>query len=91
MLGLRWLWRLPANFYVNAQVQYFYIEFDPYSGGLSDLKASVVWQPTDHFGVGVGYNDFRFNFDIEDGGNGDFDGSLEWDYGGAVAFVSFMF
>ena len=89
VLGLRWLWRLPANFYVNAQLQYFYIEFDPYSGGLSDLKASVVWQPTDHFGVGVGYNDFRFDFDIEDGGK--FDGSLEWDYGGAVAFVSFMF
>ena len=30
VLGLRGLWRLSNNFYVNAQVQYFYIEFDPY-------------------------------------------------------------
>ena len=89
VLGLRWLWRLSNNFYVNAQVQYFYIEFDPYSGSLADLKASVVWQPTDHVGLGVGYNAFRFNFDIED--KPDFDGSLQWDYGGAIVFASFMF
>jgi hypothetical protein len=89
VLGLRWLWRLSDNFYVNAQVQYFHIKFDPYSGGLTDLKATIVWQPTDHFGVGVGYNDFSFKFDIDD--RGDFDGRLRWDYGGALAFASFMF
>ena len=68
VLGLRGLWRLSNNFYVNAQVQYFYIEYDPYSGSLADLKASIVWQPTNHFGIGVGYNAFRFNFDIDDAG-----------------------
>ena len=89
VLGLRWFWRLPHNFYVAAQAQYFYIEFDPYKGSLTDLKATVVWQATDHFGVGVGYNDFRFSFDISD--NGAFDGRLRWNYGGAMAFATFMF
>jgi len=89
VLGLRWFWRLPHNFYVGAQAQYFYIEFDPYKGSLTDLKATVVWQATDHFGVGVGYNDFRFSFDISD--NGAFDGRLRWNYGGAMAFATFMF
>lgn len=89
VLGLRGLWRLSETFYVTGQVQYFYLEFDPYKGSLVDLKATIVWQPTDHFGVGVGYNDFGFRFDIED--ERDFDGRLSWDYGGAMAFATFSF
>jgi hypothetical protein len=89
VLGLRGVWRPSHSFYITGQVQYFYIEFDPYKGSLLDLKATAVWQATDHFGVGVGYNDFGFDFDIDDGDN--FNGSLRWDYGGAMAFVTFMF
>ena len=44
VLGLRGLWRLSDSFYIAGQVQYFYLEFDPYSGSLIDLKASAVWQ-----------------------------------------------
>jgi hypothetical protein len=89
VLGLRGLWRLGDNFYATAQVQYFYIELDPYSGSLIDLKATIVWQASDHVGVGIGYNDFGFRFDITD--KNDFDGRLRWDYGGAMAFATFMF
>jgi len=89
VLGLRGLWRLPYNLYISAQVQYFYLKFDPYSGSLTDLKASLVWQFSDHVGLGIGYNDFGFRFDIED--RGDFDGRLRWDYGGAIAFATFLF
>jgi hypothetical protein len=89
VLGLRGLWRLPHDFYITAQVQYFYVQFDPYSGSLIDLKASLVWQFADHVGIGIGYNDFGFRFDIDDAR--DFDGRLRWDYGGAIAFATFMF
>ncbi len=89
VLGLRGLWRLPYDFYITAQVQYFYVQFDPYSGSLIDLKASLVWQFADHVGIGIGYNDFGFRFDIDDAR--DFDGRLRWDYGGAIAFATFMF
>jgi hypothetical protein len=89
VLGVRGLWQLPHDFYVTAQVQYFYLEVNPYSGALLDLKASLVWQLSDHFGIGVAYNDFGFRFDIED--RRDFDGRLRWDYGGAIAFATFMF
>ena len=39
-------------------------------------------------GIGVGYNDFGFRFDID--ARGDFDGRLRWNYGGAMAFATFM-
>lgn len=89
VVGLRGTWSLPHDFYISGQVQYFYLELDPYSGSLLDLKVSAVWQMTDHVGLGVAYNDFGFRFDIED--RGDFNGRLRWDYGGAIAFVTFMF
>ncbi len=89
VLGLRGTWNLPHNFYITGQVQYFYLEFDPYSGSLLDLKFSAVWQMSEHVGIGLAYNDFAFRFDIDD--RGSFDGRLRWDYGGAIAFVTFMF
>ena len=89
VIGLRWLWRLPHDFYFDALLQYFYLDLDPYKGSLRDLKASIVWQATDHVGIGLGYNDFGFRFDIDD--RGDFDGRLRWNYGGAMAFATFMF
>lgn len=89
VLALRGVWRLSDSFYITGQAQYFYLKVDPYKGSLRDLKATVVWQPTNHFGVGAGYNDFGFSFDIDN--KGDFSGRLRWDYGGALAFVTFMF
>jgi hypothetical protein len=89
IVGIRGTWKLPHNLYINAQAQYLYIDFDPYKGSLLDLKASFVWQCTDHFGVGVAYNDFRFRFDLDD--QPKFDGRLRWDYGGAIAFATVMF
>jgi hypothetical protein len=83
------VWNFAPNFYVSGRAQYFYIEVDPYSGSLVDLEASVVWQFTDHVGIGVAYNDFGFRFDIDDEDR--FNGRLRWDYGGAIAFVSVMF
>jgi hypothetical protein len=88
VIGLRGTWRLPHNMYIDAHTQYLYINYDPYKGRLLDLKASFVWQCTNHVGVGVAYDDFRFRFDLN---KPRFDGSLRWNYGGAMAFVSVMF
>ena len=65
VLGLRGIWRLPHDFYFTAQAQSFYIDYDDYKGSLSDLKATIAWQATPRFGVGLGYNDFRFRFDLD--------------------------
>lgn len=89
LVGVRGLWRLTDALYISGQVQYFDVSVDPYSGSLIDLKAALVWQATDHVGLGVAYDDFNFRFDIDDGN--DFTGRLRWDYGGVMAFASLMF
>ena len=88
VVGLRGTWLLPHNFYATALAQYFYVDYGEYTGSLSDLKASVVWQATPHVGIGLGYNDFRFKFRLE---KDRFDGKLRWNYGGAMAFVTLMY
>lgn len=88
VLGLRGIWRLPHNFYFTAQAQYFYVNYDEYNGSLSDLKATIVWQATPRFGVGLGYNDFRFRFELD---KDLFSGRLRWNYGGGMAFASVTF
>jgi hypothetical protein len=89
VVGLRGLWRLSDDLYITGQLQYFYLDLKQYSGSLMDLKAALVWQFTDHVGIGVAYNDFGFRFDIED--RHDFEGRLRWNYGGAIAFATVMF
>jgi len=88
VVGFRGTWLLPHDFYVTALAQYFYIDYDDYTGSLSDLKASVVWQATTHVGIGLGYNDFRFKVRLD---KQRFDGKLGWNYGGAMAFVTLMY
>jgi hypothetical protein len=89
VVGLRALWRFAPSWYLTGQVQYFQLDFEPFEGRLIDLKASVVWQFSDHVGAGVAYNDFGFNVDVDNEKR--FNGELRWDYGGAIAFVSVMF
>ena len=88
VLALRGTWLLPHDFYATALVQSFYVDYGDYTGSLSDLKATVVWQATPHVGIGVGYNDFRFKFRLD---KDRFDGKLKWNYGGAMAFVTVMY
>jgi len=88
VLGLRGTWLLPHDFFVTAQAQFFYIDMDEYKGSLSDLKANIIWQATPRFGIGLGYNDFRFRFDLDKRA---FDGRLRWNYGGAMAFATVLF
>ena len=88
VLGLRGTWLLPHDFYATALAQYFYIDYGDYTGSLSDLKASLIWQATPRVGIGLGYNDFRFKFRLD---KDRFDGKLRWNYGGAMAFVTVMY
>ena len=38
----------------------------------------------EHFGVGLGCNQFAFRVDVDEGS---FNGTLRWRYGGALLFV----
>ena len=88
VLGLHGVWRFHDQFYIDAMAQFFKISYDVYDGSVTDLTASAVWQFSQHWGVGAGWNNFITKVDV----SGDkFDGSLRWRYGGARIFITASF
>jgi hypothetical protein len=88
VLGLHGIYRFNEKFYLDYGVQFFKISFDVYDGSVTDANLSGVWQFSEHWGVGAGWNQFRTKLEVD----GDrFDGELQWEYGGARIFVTGSF
>lgn len=83
VFGVRGMWHLGRNFYLDAHAQYFYLSFDGSDGALSDLRAAITWNPRNWFGVGLGYNRFATDVDVD---RDNFEGKLDWTYQGPQAF-----
>ena len=88
VIGLRALWTISNHFYFDGQAQFFAVKIDQYDGRLEDWKANFVWQPLQHFGVGVGYNSFITRLKVD---RNAFDGTLRWKYGGPMVFLTGSF
>ena len=88
VFGLRGLWNLSRDFWLDASVQYFALSIDQYDGSITDYKAVVMWQPKKWLGIGAGYNKFAVDLDID---TSNFKGSLDWNYSGPMIFYSVAF
>lgn len=88
VIGLRGMWDLTHNFWLDATAQYFALSIDEYDGNLQDYRVLVTWQPKKWLGVGFGYNRFKVDVDVE---KDKFNGSLDWTYSGPMLFYSASF
>lgn len=88
VFGLHGVYRFNDKFYLDYGLQFFKISFDIYDGSVTDANLSGVWQFSEHWGVGAGWNQFRTKLEVD----GDrFDGELKWEYGGARIFLTGSF
>jgi hypothetical protein len=83
VIGLRGLWALPRDFWLDLSAQYFALEIDEYDGSLVNLRAIVLWQPSQWLGIGLGYDRFAVDLNVA---KDRFDGSLDWTYQGPMIF-----
>jgi len=88
VIGLRGLWNLSHNFWLDASAQFFALSIDEYDGSLMDLRASLLWQPSKWVGLGIGYNQFDVDVDID---KDQFKGEIDWTYKGPMIFYSVAF
>lgn len=88
VFGARGLWRYGSAWYLEAQAQFFAIEFEGIDGRLDDYKASLTYMFGDNFGAGLGWNEFTMRIT---GTDTDFDGMFSWRYGGPMLFISGAF
>jgi hypothetical protein len=88
VIGLRGLWSLSHGFWIDASAQFFALSIDEYDGSLQDYRVAVLWQPKRWLGVGVGYNQFSVDVDVE---QDRFEGNIDWTYKGPILFYSASF
>jgi hypothetical protein len=88
VIGARGIWKLPHNFWIDAQAQFFALSIDEYDGNLQDYRVMLTWQPHRWLGIGVGYNAFTVDVDVD---ADKFNGSLDWTYDGPMIFYSASF
>ena len=88
VFGISGLWRLPQNFWIQASAQYFALSIDEYDGNIQDYRVLLNWQPSKWLGVGIGYDMFKVDVDVE---KEKFNGSLDWKYDGPMLFYSISF
>ena len=88
VIGLRAGWAVSPHWVLDAGVQVLKFHYDGYDGRWSDLRLGATWMFHRHFGVGVAYNRFWVNVDID---RDKFNGSLALGYTGPQAFVTGTF
>jgi hypothetical protein len=88
VFGLRGLWNLTHDFWIDASVQYFTLSIDEYDGSVTDWRAAFLWQPNKWVGLGAGYNQFNVDVDLD---KDRFKGQLDWTYKGPMIFYSIAF
>ena len=65
VIGLRGIWDLSHNFWLDATAQFFALSIDDIDGNLQDYRVLVTWQPKKWLGVGLGYNRFSMDVDVD--------------------------
>lgn len=88
VLGLRAMWRVADDWYLDGQGQWFSVKIDDIDGSILDFRAGVTWMFSDHVGAGVGWN--RFEVDVDASKQG-FDGTFDWSYQGAMIYLTGSF
>jgi hypothetical protein len=88
VFGLRGIWNPGGNFWIDGSAQLFSLSIDEYDGHLTDYRLAVLWQPKKWLGIGLGYNAFTIDVDVD---KESFRGSMEWTYEGPQAFLSASF
>lgn len=89
VVGLHGLWRMgDSNFYLDGHAQYFALSFDDFDGSILNYRAVVIWQPKKYLGIGLGYDSFSIDVDVE---KDRFTGSMDWTYEGPQLFFNVAF
>jgi hypothetical protein len=82
------MWGIGHNLWLDASAQLFSLSIDEYDGRLQDYRIGLIWQPNKWAGVGLGYNRFDIDVDVD---TSDFKGSLDWQYDGPQIFYTVAF
>lgn len=92
VLGFRNTFFITPKVILKQNIEVLYVKTASIKGLISDLNMWLEYNPFKHFGFGLGFNTFRFNFSAyESIGNTDFQGTLSTDFTGLLFYGKYYF
>ena len=92
MLGLRSEVLLTERWRLKIDVNFFYLEYDRYTGRLSDSFIGVEYIPWKNFGFGAGINNINYALEADDDSSiADWNGELEFQLTGFMLYGKYQF
>lgn len=88
VIGLRGTWALARTFSIEVSGQFFSLTYGDIDGNIQDYRALLNWQPKSWLGLGVGYDRFSIDVDVD---ASNFKGAMDWSYKGPMIFYSVAF
>ncbi len=88
VIGLRGEYRFAERWSLRGSGEFFAIEYDAYDGSLYDLFIGLDFSATETISVGVGVNSVQLDIGVT---KSNFQGDLDWQYDGAMAYLKFDF
>jgi hypothetical protein len=88
VIGLRGEYRFADRWSLRGSGEIFAIEYGDYDGSLYDLFVGLDFSATDTIAVGVGINSVKLDVGVSKSG---FQGDVDWQYDGAMAYLKFDF
>ena len=85
LIGLSFEYYITPKWMATLKGGYFQLTYNDYKGSIGNLGASVEYQFTKTFGLGLGYDAFMIKLEAEDANSQDF-ASLEYKYHGVQVY-----
>ncbi len=91
MIGLRAEVLLTPRWRLKSDVNVFYLEYDKYTGRLSDFVIALEYLPWTHFAIGTGVNAINYRIESDDDSLANFNGELTFQMTGFMIYGRYFF
>ena len=95
VVGLGFDFAITPKWIIRQQLEFFYLEYDNFEGGIQSLSVALEYFPWKHVGFGLGADGMNVHLKVSEEtdypGLGDFVGTLDFAYIGAQLYMKFVF
>jgi hypothetical protein len=93
VLGLRGDFAITPRWMLRTNLDFFYLEYQSFKGALVDTRIAVEYNPWEHFGFGLGWDNFRVKLEAKDKDypGVDFQGVVKSQFMGVQLYARYFF
>ena len=93
VFGLRNAFFISPKFQLKQNLEVLYVKTGSFKGSITDVNIYLEYNPFKHFGLGMGYNSFNYNFSVFESTDrfGEFEGSLKTGFSGLLLYGKYFF